>query len=614
MWSKPTSSWKVWNPDFLGDEIDPDRASSPWAGHRDFAYDLIRWRQPESTVELGTHFGCSLFSILQALVDAKASGSLHAVDTWEGDPHAGRYGKWVFQHFSSNLAKLTESFGITEVEVELHRGLFSEALPSFDDHSIDLIHIDGFHSYDALREDFESWLPKLAPNGLVLLHDIAPDSGYGSAEYFGQQIEGTYPAFSFSHNFGLGVVFPKGTEGWEYLLSDEFSRWKASYRFEAKARLDQLIQRDLTEMVEERDSVIDSQDRRVEQLEWEMGSMEELLEVLPKRLDEANARLLELEGSPRAQLHALAHSIPRSIDHRLRLRAALHRIRHVLRPRTRLRELKRKRQRRRLGTGEENPSPNRAAVPSFEGIPRSLTLRSLVAGAAPLRPGVTDEDLLEILVRGEDPSALLEGGPEGGGDGEGIGGRPTGEEDNGQNRRNFSLRGNGSESVGGLGELVERTAPELISIDVWNTLIGRNRPADAAKTATGRRICLLAQRFPGAMDMDPFDIAELRREIEAEMASAHPAEEYELVQVLTELLLRLGHPESPSLEELAATLAEAEVRDEITWSHTLEDVHSLVQSTSTETVLLSDFYMTREHLGTVVREVTGLETDVMVSA
>ena len=630
MWSEPTDAWKVWSPDFLGDEIDPERASSPWSGHRDFVYDLIRWRQPEAAVELGTHFGCSFFSILQAMADAGGKGALHAIDTWQGDPHAGEYEEDVFLLFSDNLTALTGRIDDGRVEVETHRSLFSEALPSFEDESIDLLHIDGFHTFDALKEDFETWLPKLAPNGLVLLHDVAPDSGYGSAEYFALEIADTHPNFSFAHNFGLGIVLPKGTEGWDYLFSDEFTRWREAYRFEAEARFGRLTERDLTSLVDERGKaivrqteliderneaiakqaeMIDERDRWIEQLKWEIGSMEELLGILPQQLDEANARVHQLENSPKAQVRALVHSVPRSIDRRLRVRAAIHRVKHVLRPRTRLREFRKKRQQKQLGRAGDDGSPGNPG--GFEEIPKSLTLGSLLEQVVRDHPDVTRDQLLQTLTEGGDPSVLIEGEP---GPAETEPAHPASRSARGIAQRPFRLHGNGSERTGELIELIEKSRPDLISVDVWNTLIGRNRPADAAKTATGRRICLMAQTVPGAKGLDPFDVASLRREVEAEMAAEDPVEEYELVAVLTELLIRLGHPGDESLNDLAIALAEAEVRDEVEWSHTLQDVHTLVSSHTSDTVLLSDFYMTREHLGTIVREVTGLDVEVMVSA
>lgn len=349
MWSEPNREWRVWHPDFLGDELDPDRASSPWAGHRDFVYDLIRWRQPEVTVELGTHFGCSFFAMVQALSDTGVAAQIHAIDTWQGDPHAGEYGEEVFEGFTGRLEALTRRDDAQSVAASVHRSMFLDALPTFQDGSIDLLHIDGYHSYDALREDFETWLPKLSPNGLVLLHDVAQDSGYGSAEYYAQAIASQYEGFAFRHNFGLGVVLPKGTTGWEFLLSEEFKRWHEIYPFMASSRLGKLIDRDLTRLVQEKDEGVRNQTRMIDDrdhaidvqkeliaqleeqrqacaedlqtvahqrdvLEQECHALEQERAALETQKDAAVLRVDELENSIRQQTKALT----RTIQHRAR--------------------------------------------------------------------------------------------------------------------------------------------------------------------------------------------------------------------------------------------------------------------------------------------------------
>ncbi|WP_342479224.1 class I SAM-dependent methyltransferase [Paenibacillus sp. FSL H7-0350] len=54
----------------------------------------------------------------------------------------------------------------------LLRMTFDEAVGTFEDNSIDLLHIDGLHTYEAIKHDYECWLPKLADNSVVLFHDI----------------------------------------------------------------------------------------------------------------------------------------------------------------------------------------------------------------------------------------------------------------------------------------------------------------------------------------------------------------------------------------------------------------------------------------------------------
>ena len=69
--------------------------------------------------------------------------------------------------------------------IELVRSSFDAALSSFKDQSIDLIHLDGFHSYEASKNDFECWLPKLKQDGIMLFHDIASkNNDFGVVEFW----------------------------------------------------------------------------------------------------------------------------------------------------------------------------------------------------------------------------------------------------------------------------------------------------------------------------------------------------------------------------------------------------------------------------------------------
>ena len=91
--------------------------------------------------------------------------------------------------------------------------LFEEALPHFEDESIDLLHIDGFHTYEAVRGDFESWYPKVKPGGIVIFHDVAARlKDFGAWRFWAEISETHQPheTFAFRHGFGLGVLRKPG--------------------------------------------------------------------------------------------------------------------------------------------------------------------------------------------------------------------------------------------------------------------------------------------------------------------------------------------------------------------------------------------------------------------
>jgi hypothetical protein len=151
-------------------------------------------------VELGTLTGVSYSAFAQAMQTLGIDGACYGIDTWEGDAHAGFYGNEVFEEWSAFHDRHFGSFST------LIRSTFDEALTRFSDGSIDLLHVDGLHTYEAVRHDFEAWLPKLSDRGVVLFHDVTVrERGFGVWQYW-EEVRERHPSFTFNHGHGLGVL------------------------------------------------------------------------------------------------------------------------------------------------------------------------------------------------------------------------------------------------------------------------------------------------------------------------------------------------------------------------------------------------------------------------
>lgn len=173
---------------------------SAWLGHIPFAAWLVESMRPEILVELGTHRGASYLAFCQAVQACAAPTRCYAVDTWQGDEHAGEYGDEVFlpllDYHQRNYADFSS----------LMRMRFEEAVEYFDDGTVDVLHIDGLHTYEAVRGDFETWKAKLSRRSVVLFHDInVRERGFGVWKYW-DEIRSQYPSFAFTHTHGLGVL------------------------------------------------------------------------------------------------------------------------------------------------------------------------------------------------------------------------------------------------------------------------------------------------------------------------------------------------------------------------------------------------------------------------
>jgi hypothetical protein len=220
---RPNDLWDWVGPLY---QLPPCLPDSAWTGHIPFLSLLIQLARPRTFVELGVWLGGSFLAACEAAKSFATETRCYGVDTWRGDEHAGFFeGDPVYQSLRTFVAQRYQGS-------ELIRATFDEAVARFEDRSIDLLHIDGLHTYEAVAHDFRTWLPKLSERAIVLFHDTeVREYGFGVWKLWAE-LKAQYRHLEFQHSHGLGVLVTGGERApeLERLLaygeeSPEHARW-----------------------------------------------------------------------------------------------------------------------------------------------------------------------------------------------------------------------------------------------------------------------------------------------------------------------------------------------------------------------------------------------------
>ena len=302
------NKWIMTEPKFESDLINPQLKFAYWEGHRDFVYDLINFVKPGMITELGSQYGCSLFTFCQSVKDNGLDAKIRAVDMWSGDIGAPDTGEEVF----ALVNKIKDKF-FSNLDIKLYQMRFDDALPDFQDGSIDILHIDGGHTFEDVDHDLKTWLPKLSEDGIILFHDVYSDIDDGSCVHWRETKKKYSNFFDFEHSCGLGVLFPK-SDKWYNRIKDSgfFELYKDVYFYRSKFkyvlnRFDELsgLYEERYRAIEHQSEMIKERDNRIEATEKLAEERLEAIETQSEMIKERDERIEVAERLAVERLQAI---------------------------------------------------------------------------------------------------------------------------------------------------------------------------------------------------------------------------------------------------------------------------------------------------------------------
>jgi len=234
-----------------------------WSGLQPFAYWIVQALKPRVFVELGTHAGNSYFSFCQSIQENNIPTKSFAVDNWKGDAHSGLYDESVFEGVKLANQKY-QSFST------LMRTTFDSAAQEFENKTIDLLHIDGLHTYKAVKHDFETWLPKMSDSGVILFHDTQVRGGNFGVHKLWSELKDQYKSFELIHSHGLGILCVSKKS--HFLIPVNEPDRRLMIQFFTKLGDHILTSLSLEEVIASREEVIASREEVIDSLEDVMNS------------------------------------------------------------------------------------------------------------------------------------------------------------------------------------------------------------------------------------------------------------------------------------------------------------------------------------------------------
>ena len=155
-----------------------------WFDYRDL-YALVALNDSFTKyAEVGVWKGLSICQLCFFLMNTKKEFELYAIDHWEGSSseddttNIEAKEKDIYSIYDNNMKIMGTREYIKDI-----KGDSSASASCFQDEYLDFVFIDADHEYENVKNDIESWYPKVRSGGIIGGHDLGTFSGVSRAVF-----------------------------------------------------------------------------------------------------------------------------------------------------------------------------------------------------------------------------------------------------------------------------------------------------------------------------------------------------------------------------------------------------------------------------------------------
>ncbi len=166
--------------------------------------DDVKSLHPQTVLEIGTHRGGTLYLWTRL---AQSGATLISIDL-PGGKFGGGYSPFRIPIYKK-FARANQTLHLLRSDSHAAATL-EETKRLLAGHSIDFLFIDGDHTYDGVKTDYQMYSPLVRPGGLIVFHDIAGNYADTQVKSFWDTLTPTHPHREYISNpggqYGIGLL------------------------------------------------------------------------------------------------------------------------------------------------------------------------------------------------------------------------------------------------------------------------------------------------------------------------------------------------------------------------------------------------------------------------